>query len=477
MTDKTHLSFGEKIGYALGDAASNLFFQTFAIFLLFYYTDIVGLSAAAVGTMFLVTRILDTVTDPIMGALADRTRSRWGKFRVYLLFGSVPYGLIGFFMFIGPDFNTTGKLIYAYITYTAMLMAYTFINVPYSSLMGVMTPSVKERSVLSSYRFIFAFLAGIVVSASFIPLKDFLGGGNELLGVRMTMGIFAVGSVLMFLVTFVSTRERVQPPAAQTSDLKADLGNLFKNVPWLIISFITLLQLIALVMRDSSVVFYFKYVVGEEGAASFFLMSAKIAIVVGIILNIFIMRMVDKKTLLIAYCYIAAIGYGGIYFVDPENTALIHFLNIFGSLAFGPVGVILWSMYGDCADYGEWKFGRRSTALIFSSSLFAIKLGLTLGGAIPGWMLGAAGFVANVPQNAETLTVITRLMTIMPAALMVVLGTMAVAYGLNNVRLSRIESELAERKAKPVDHPDGVHIETVSQVGTTPPPDAENGEK
>jgi GPH family glycoside/pentoside/hexuronide:cation symporter len=447
MKNNNHLSFGEKIGYALGDAASNLFFQTFAIFLLFYYTDIVGLPAAAVGTMFLVTRILDTVTDPIMGALADRTKTRFGKFRIYLLLGAVPYGLIGFFLFVGPDFNTTGKLIYAYVTYTAMLMAYTFINVPYSSLMGVMTPSIRERSVLSSFRFIFAFLAGIIVAASFIPLKDYLGGGDDLLGVRKTMGIFAAASVVLFLITFFSTRERVHPPADQRADTRTDFLNLFRNVPWLVISLITLLQLIALVMRDSSVIFYFKYVVGEEGGATFFLMSAKIAIVVGIVLNIFVMRAVDKKTLLIAYTYVAAVGYGGIYFVDPANAWLVHTLNIGGSLAFGPVGVILWSMYGDCADYGEWAFGRRSTALIFSSSLFAIKLGLTLGGAIPGWMLGAAGFVANVPQNPETLAVIARLMTVIPAGLLLVLGTLAFAYGLNNARLTRIEAELDERKA------------------------------
>jgi len=447
MKKDNHLGFGEKIGYALGDAASNLFFQTFAIFLLFYYTDIVGLTPAAVGTMFLVTRILDTLTDPVMGALADRTHSRWGKFRVYLLVGAVPYAVIGFFMFVGPDFNTTGKLIYAYITYTAMLMAYTFINVPYSSLMGVMTPSVRERSVLSSYRFVFAFLAGIVVSRSFIPLKNHLGGGDELLGVRYTMAIFAVASALMFLVTFISTRERVHPPKEQRPDLRQDLKDLLRNLPWLVVSAVTVLQLITIVIRESSVVYYFKYVAGDEDLASSFLMWAKIAIISGIVLNVFVMRRFDKRNLLIAYSYIAAVGYGGIYFVDPGNLALVHALNIAGSLAFGPIGVILWAMYGDCADYGEWKFRRRSTALVFSSSLFAIKFGLTLGGAIPGWLLGTAGFVANEAQNPATLTVIARLMTVIPAGLLLVFGTLAFAYRLTHTHLLDMEDELARRKA------------------------------
>jgi len=440
------LSWKEKTGYALGDAASNLFFQTFGIFLLFYYTDIVGLPAAAVGTMFLVTRIVDTITDPIMGAIADRTNSRWGKFRVYLLIGAVPYGLIGFFMFVGPDFNTTGKLIYAYITYSAMMLAYTFINVPYSSLMGVMTSSVRERSVLSSFRFTFAFLAGIIVSWSFIPLKNFLGGGDELLGVRLTMGIFAAVSVVLFLVTFATTRERVQPPAEQQPDLKADLSNLLRHGPWLVVSLVTVLQLVTIVMRESSVIYYFKYVVGSEDGASIFLMLAKVAIIAGIILNVFAMRRFDKRSLLIAYCLVAAVFYGGIYFVGPGQMMTLHLFNILGSLAFGPIGAILWAMYGDCADYGEWKFGRRSTALVFSSSLFAIKFGLTLGGAIPGWLLGSAGFVPNLPQNEAVKETILRLFSAYPALLIITFGSLVFLYRLNQSKLDQIEADLIQRK-------------------------------
>lgn len=449
MKEKTYLSFQEKIGYALGDAASNLFFQTFAIFLLFYYTDVVGLSAAAVGTMFLVTRVIDTVTDPIMGLVADRTNTRWGKFRPYLLIGAVPYGVIGFIMFVGPDFNTTGRLMYAYATYSLMMLAYTFMNVPYSSLMGVMTPSVKERSVLSSYRFVFAFLAGIIVSRTFIPLKNFLGGGDQLLGVRYTMAIFAVLSVIMLLTTFLTTRERVHAPKAQTTSLKADLKDLFHNVPWIIISLVTVLQLIAIVIRESSVVYYFKYLVGNEDAASNFLMWAKISIITGIVGNVWLMRIFDKRILLIAYCYGAAICYGGIFFVNPDHMGILHGLNIVGSLAFGPIGVILWSMYGDCADYGEWKFGRRATALVFSSSLFAIKFGLAMGGAIPGWLLGSTGFVANQAQGVETLRMMNALMTLMPAGLLVVFGSLIFAYSLNNRRLEVIEVDLATRKGEP----------------------------
>lgn len=446
MKERFCLSFGEKVGYALGDAASNLFFQTFAIFLLFYYTDIVGLPAAAVGTMFLVTRILDTLTDPIMGALADRTRSRWGKFRVYLLIAAVPYGLIGFLMFVGPDFNTTGRLLYAYATYTLMMLVYTLMNVPYSSLMGVMTPSVKERSILSSFRFVFAFMAGIVVTRLFIPLKDYLGGGDELLGVRYTMAIFAVLATVMLLITFLSTRERIQPPRDQQTSLKRDLLDLLRNRPWLVISVITILQLIAIVVRESSVVYYFKYLVGNEGLASTFLMWAKIAIIAGIIGNIWVMKRFDKRRLLMIYAFFAAFCYGAIYFVDPAQTTVVHLLNILGSLTFGPIGPILWSMYGDCADYGEWKFHRRATALIFSSSLFAIKMGLALGGALPGWLLGGSGFVANEVQNDATLQLMALLVTLIPAAIIATFGALVFAYPLGNPELDDIEDTLAARR-------------------------------
>lgn len=441
------MGVGEKLGFALGDAASNLFFQTFAIFLLYYYTDVVGLSAAAVGTMFLVTRIVDTFTDPVMGALADRTRSRWGRYRVYLLFGSIPYGLIGFLMFVGLDLDAGWKLVYAYATYSAMMLAYTVVNVPYSSLMGVLTPSVSERAVVSSYRFVFAFGAGILVSRTFIPLKDLLGAGDELLGVRLTMGIFAVASVLMFMVTALVTRERVQPVAQRQSSVREDVADLFRNVPWLVISAVTVLQLITIVIRESSVVFYFKYVVGEEGLASTFLMWAKISIIAGIVINVWLMKWFDKRSLLIAYSYVAAIGYGGIYLLPVEQMGWIYALNIAGSLAFGPIGVILWSMYGDCADYGEWKFGRRATGLVFSSSLFAIKFGLALGGAIPGWLLATSGFVANEVQPEAARSMMLSLMTLIPAGLTVLFGSLVWAYPLKRAALQQMEAELAERVA------------------------------
>ncbi|MCG8369935.1 MAG: glycoside-pentoside-hexuronide (GPH):cation symporter, partial [Proteobacteria bacterium] len=216
------LAFGEKLGYGLGDTASNFFFQVFNIFLLYYYTDIFGLPAAAVGTMFLVTKIVDAGSDPLMGLIADRTNSRWGKFRPYLLWIAIPYGACGYLMFANPDLSDTGKLVYAYATYSIMMLAYTAINVPYSALMGVISPLSIERTKVASYRFICAFAAGWLIATFVTPLKTLLGGDDEALGFQLTMAIFAVSSIVLFWVTFATTRERVAPVQGET-DIRNDL--------------------------------------------------------------------------------------------------------------------------------------------------------------------------------------------------------------------------------------------------------------
>ena len=461
MKEKTYLTLAEKTGYGLGDAASNFFFQTFGIFLLFYYVDIFGLDPAAVATMFLVTRLWDTFNDPIMGLIADRTRSRWGKFRPYLLWAAVPYGIIGYIMFLGPDFEETGRLMYAYVTYTAMMMVYTVINVPYSALMGVMTPSPGERTVLSSFRFFFAHGAGLLVSRLFIPLKDALGGGNDVAGVQYTMAIFAGCSILLFIVTFLTTRERVLPQKEGNNRIREDLGDLFRNWPWILISVVTVLQLVSMVVRDSSVVFYFKYIVGDENRASNFLMFGKLAIITGIVLNGLYARKLDKKFLLITYSAISGVCFGSIFFLPVTEATLpaVYTLQIVGSLAFGPLGVLLWSMYGDCADYGEWKSGRRATALVFSSSLFAIKLGVTIGGALPGWILSACGFIANQEQTDSAKYGINLLMNGIPSVVIIAFTLIALAYPLTRPKLERIEIDLAEKKgeAPPVTPADGAY--------------------
>lgn len=265
---KTSLSFREKFGYGLGDSASNFFFQVFNIFLLYYYTDIFGLHPASVGIMFLATKVIDAISDPLMGIIADRTNTRWGKFRPYLQWIAIPYGLLGYAMFSNPQFSATGKLIYAYATYTLMMLAYTAINIPYSALMGVMSSSSIERTSVSSYRFICAFVAAWLIGTFVTPLKTMLGGGNEAEGFRLTMLLFAGLSIALFWVTFATTKERVKPLQKNT-DLKLDFKAMLGNGPWIALFLAAIFTLMNVAVRNGAILYYFKYYVGDDGAPIF----------------------------------------------------------------------------------------------------------------------------------------------------------------------------------------------------------------
>jgi len=454
------LALREKVGYALGDTASNLFFQTFMLFLLYFYTDVVGLSAAAVGTLFLVTRIWDAVNDPIMGTIADRTNTRWGKFRPYLLWAAVPFGVFGILMFTTPDFDASGKLIYAYITYNLMMMTYTAINVPYSALMAVITPSSLERTELSSYRFVAAFVGGLIVQGAALSMVRYFGGGNEALGWQWTMACFSGLAVVLFFATFFATKERVSPPKGQKGDLFRDLKDLFTNKAWILIGGATVFQLIFIVMRNSSVLYYFKYYVKDqqlnlfgnvinlsfESFSSSFLVVGMITTILGAILSKWFAKKLDKRNTYAGFLILAAITNALFYIVQPHNVLLIYVLNILFSFSVGPVSVLQWAMYTDAADYGEWKQGRRATGLLMAASLFALKLGLTLGGAIVGWVLAYYGFLANQEQTVETLGGIIRLMSLYPAVFGLIGGGIMIFYPLTNKMMSKIEEELAARR-------------------------------
>src|SRR5215468_3599150 len=260
----------EYIGYALGDTASNFFFQTFNIFLTYYYVDVWGIPATALLWMMPIVRLIGAFDDPIMGLVADRTNTRWGKFRPYLLWGAIPYGICGYLVFAGPDFGQTGKVVYAYITYALMLTSYTVINVPYSSLLGVISSSSRTRTVASSFRFVGAFAGALLISLFVRPLVKYLGGGNEMHGFRVTMAIFAVASVLMFWITFATTRERVTPPPGQKTNAWEELRELFRNWPWVMLLVASVFSTTFAALRSGSTLFYFKYVVGDDGTPLWF---------------------------------------------------------------------------------------------------------------------------------------------------------------------------------------------------------------
>jgi len=449
------LKVREYVGYALGDTASNFFFQTFNIFLIYYFVDVWGIPAGAIATMMLLTRLWDAINDPMMGLIADRTQSRWGKFRPYLLWGAIPYGVCGYLLFAGPELDANGKLIYAYVTYTLMLMAYTVINVPYSSLLGVISPSSRTRGVASSFRFVGAFAGGFLVSLLCRPLVKHLGGGNDVLGFQYTIAIFAVASVLMFWICFAMTRERVSPPPHQKSNVRAELGELLRNRAWLMLLIATIFSTTFIALRQGSTIFYFKYVAGDDGSpilfgtldrSTVFLATGMLGQILGTMTLGFVVRRVDKKKLAAVLSWITGISFATFFALPPDNYWLLVAVNAIGTFCMGPTSALTWAMYGDVADYGEWKFHRRSTALVYSASLFSIMTGIMIGGFLVPVFLGQFGFMSNMEQTATALLGITLAFSVMPGLFAALKGVALWIYPLDQGRVDEIERDLAARR-------------------------------
>ena len=448
------LRFTEKLGYGLGDTASNFFFQVFNIFLLYYYTDIFGLSAAAVGTMFLVTKIVDAVSDPMMGLIADRTSTRWGKFRPYLLWVAIPYGLCGYAMFANPDLSYNGKLVYAYVTYTLMMLAYTAINVPYSALMGVISPLSTERTKVAAYRFVCAFAAAWLIGTFVTPLKNTLGGGDEALGFQLTMIIFAVLSVALFWISFITTKERVAP-LQESRNIRADLKQLVRNGPWLALFIAAIFTLMNVAVRNGSLLYYFKYYVGDDGTRLFlifdktaiFMSLGLLAMIVGIAMTKWLSERFEKRSLMIVLTLLNALTMAVFYVTPPDQYWLMVAINCAGSLVIGPTPALVWSMYADCADYGEWKSGHRITGLTFSTLQFAQKFGLAVGAGLAGYILALFGFVANEVQTETSLTGIRFMFSVVPAVLAIAGAISIFFYRIDSTRIRVMERELRLNRA------------------------------
>ena len=448
------LSFYEKFNYALGDTASNLFFQFFAIFIIYYYTDVYGLSAAAVTTMLLTVKLWDWITDPIMGLIADRTNTRWGKFRPYLLWMAIPYGAFGYLMFINPDLGEEGKLMFAYVTYILMMTAYTAINVPYGALMGVMTTSSSERLTLGTFRFVGAFSAAIILGMSVRPLVRILGGEDELLGFQYTMAIFAVLSVLLFLQTFRGTKERVSPPPNQDSHIGKDLRTLIKNTAWLVMVVAGVFTLASVAIRGGATVYFFKYYMLDDNSSfiwiwdrtSFFITTGAIVFVIGVIAGRFLSNVYDKRSLMLFLTLSNAVIMGLMFYIPNDYYWTMLSVNALASLLAGPTPALVWAMYGDVADFGEWKYKRRTTALVFSAAQFAQKLGLTIGGVLPTAVLAYVGYEANMAQSETAMMGIRLIFTWLPALFSIVAGLAFIFYPLRDTQLEQIEKDLIDRR-------------------------------
>ncbi|MGB5331370.1 MAG: MFS transporter [Woeseiaceae bacterium] len=455
-SDTAPLTFGEKVGYGLGDMASNFYMGFFGLFLLYYYTDVFGISPAAAATMLLLTKIVDAISDPAMGLIADRTQSRWGKYRPYLLFVAIPYALLGYLLFLGPDLSVTGKLIFAYVTYTLVMLAYTAINVPYSALLAVISPVAEERTKATQFRFVFASLGTLSVGAFATPLVAWLGGDDEVMGFRLTIVLFAVLSVLLYWITFATTHERVQPKP-HTSSVGEDFSALLKNISWIVLVITGILVVVGLIARFASIVFYLKYYVVDDGSPVFlifdrtaFLTSCGlIGQLIGALITPMLAMRFEKHHLVLGMNLLHAVLLAACYVIPPDQYALIVVVHSLGILTFGVIITLLFSMYTDCAEYGEWKTGKHTAGLIVSASMFSLKFGSAVGGALPGFMLAWFGFVANEIQTDSAITGIRLMFNVLPAVFFLAGGLMMVFYRIDRATLTRVETELHERRAAP----------------------------
>jgi len=440
------LSIKEKIGYGLGDTATNLTFRTITVFLTFFYTDVFGISAATIATLFLIVRLWDACNDLIMGIIADRTNTRWGKFRPWILWMALPFGILTLLTFITPDFSYVGKVIYAYVTYMLLMMVFTASNMPYSALSGVMTSDPVERTSLSSYRFVGAFVGALLAQGLNIPLTEFFGKGDQVKGYQWTIAVFAAISVILFVITFLTTKERVYPPKEQKNSLKSDLRELMANKPWVIIFFIGVLFVTFSSLRQGITLYYFKYYLKNTSLATGFMVAGLIAAMIGAgITNVFAKK-IGKQKLFIITMLIAGIGAFVLYFVKTDQLAIIYALNISIEFVGGLMPVLFFAMLADSADYAEWKFQRRSTGIIFSAGTFAIKTGIMVAGAGIGWLLSYFGYVANVEQTANTMIGIRLLFSILPAVLILIAVGVIWFYPITESKLTEIQLELQKRR-------------------------------
>ena len=440
----SRLSVVEKIGYGFGDFASNLFWQMFSIFIAKYYTDVFLLSAAQMGTMMFVTRLGDAFIDPAVGAIADRTHTRWGHFRPYLLWMAVPMAVTAVMAFTVPDLSGASKVVYAYVTLSLMMIAYSAVNIPYSGLLGVLTPSSTERTSVCSYRFVMALLPVFIIVNSALPMAKYFGGSeNSPRGWQMTMIIYAAFAVLLYWVTFAMTRERVRPQPRAEGSFRRDLRDLGRNRPWLALCVVGVAALTFSNIRNTVAIYYFQNVVPHGGRYFGPVMtSGALAFIVGVMATSPLSRRFGKRNFYMVSMGLAALLSAAFYFVPPSNLPLVWVVQTLISLCAAPTAPLIWAMYADTADFSEWKNGRRATGLVFSAASFAQKFGWAIGGAGTGYLLSFFGYRPDVAQSDFTIHGMVLMASLIPAAGAVLAVVALVFYEIDEPMVRAMGSDL-----------------------------------
>lgn len=480
------LSVTEKVGYSLGDLAANLIFQTLVTFLAFFYTDVYRIPAATAATIIFVGGMLGAfVFTPIIGIAADRTNTRWGKFRPWILWTAIPFGVFSLLAFSTPDLPPGAKVAYAMGTYTLLVMVYAANNLPYSALSGVLTGSMSQRNSLSSYRFVAVMVAQFVIQALLLPLVLILGDGDKVRGFHNTMMVFAIVGTVFFLITFFTTKERIVPAPEQKSSVAQDLGDLAKNRPWVVMLLLTILVFVTLALKGGMYVYYFKYYLSEPHLAQFlddagfngfiaglnsvltgvgltefqwpkdaptsalslFNAGGIIFMIIGIgfskrLADRFGKRDVFGGALLVSTLFMLAF-----YVFPPQATWVVFGSQVLHGFFYGITIPLLWAMIADVADYSEWRNHRRATAIIFSAMLCGLKIGLSVGGASVAGILAFYGYDAGAPaQSPQTVDGIRMAVSVYASLPFLLCVALLFLYEINKPMESRIEQELTARR-------------------------------
>ena len=470
------LSIKEKIGYSLGDLSANLVFQTLITYLAYFYTDIYGLEADdATAIIFFVGTAAAIGFNPIVGALADRTNSKWGKFRPWILWTAIPLGVTSVLAFTTPDFSYNGKVIYAVITYTLLLLLYAGSNLPYSALSGVITGDMKERNSISAYRFVAVMFAQFFVQVFMLPIIMYAGDGDKAMGIEITMTWLAVVGTILLLITFITTKERIVPTQEQSSSLLEDIKDLIKNIPWVIMLTVTTLLFITLSMKGGAYVYYFENYVSKNSLSDFispildflstigidffgsdpvsagfglFNAGGIIFMIIGIGLSKMLADQYGKRNVFGFFLFISTLFILVFYILSPESIGLIFGAQIFHGFFYGITIPLLWAMIADVADYSEWKNNRRATAIIFSAMMVGLKLGLSIGGALVAQILGNYGYEPNIAlEQTESAILGTKmLVSIYPSIPFLLATGLLFFYVIDKNLEDQIEADLSKRR-------------------------------
>ncbi|WP_368565259.1 MFS transporter [Pseudoxanthomonas sp. UTMC 1351] len=480
------LSITEKVGYSLGDLAANLIFQTLVTFLAFFYTDVYRIPAGTAATVIFIVGLLGAfVFTPVVGVLADRTRSRWGKFRPWILWTSIPFGVLALMAFSTPDLGERGKVIYAASTYTLLVLVYAANNLPYSALSGVLTGSMEQRNSLSAYRFVAVMIAQFIIQALLLPLVLILGGGDKVKGFENAMTLFAVIGTVFFLITFFTTRERIVPTAEQSAGVMQDLADLVRNRPWRIVLAITILVFITLALKGGMYVYYFQYYLSEAELAKFlqsvgfnsfiaglnavltsagltefqwpddpatsafslFNAGGIICMIIGIGFSKPLADRFGKRDVFGGALFLSTLFLLAFYIYSPESIWLVFVSQILHGFFYGITIPLLWAMIADVADYSEWKNNRRATAIIFSAMLCGLKIGLSVGSALVAGILAYYSYDAGAPaQSPQVVDGIRLAVSVYCSTPFLLAVALLFLYEINKPMETRIERELGERR-------------------------------